>query len=223
MIIKKLIRAKQFSQLFLNFKKLKNTTALALENAYLMEIGYINSIEKGAPLTKSGNPIPWLTYSFIYFIQDRLKPEMSILEFGSGNSTLYWSKRVKTVESIEHDPAWYEKVKSMNLPKNVNVSLKKIGDNGDYTKFSKTPDISNFSIILVDGVERVSCLKNNYIFLEDNGVMVLDDSEREDYLPGINFLIDKGFKKLDFWGLAPGVLNHKCTSIFYKENNCLGL
>ncbi len=221
--MEKFNRLKQFARLFLNYKKLKKTTALALEKAYLFETGYIKSIEKGAPLTKSGDPIPWLTYSFVYFIQERLKPEMSILEFGSGNSTLYWSKRVNTVESIEHDPAWYEKVKSMNLPKNANVSLKKVAKGGDYTKFSKIPDTPKFSIILVDGVERVSCLKNNYTLLEDNGVMVLDDSEREDYLTGINFLIEKGFKKLDFWGLAPGVLNHKSTSIFYKENNCLGL
>jgi len=216
-------RLKQFAQLFLNYKKIKKTTALALENAYLFETGYIKSIEKGAPLTKSGDPIPWLTYSFVYFIKDRLKPEMSILEFGSGNSTLYWSKRVKKVESIEHDKSWYEKVKSMNLPANANISLKKSGSHGDYTKYLNTSDTTNFSIILVDGVERVSCLKNNYTLLEDNGVMVLDDSEREEYLPGINFLVDKGFKKIDFWGLAPGVLNHKCTSIFYKVNNCLGL
>ena len=47
-------RIKQFTQLFLNYNKLKSTTALALENAYLMETGYMKSIEKGAPLTKSG-------------------------------------------------------------------------------------------------------------------------------------------------------------------------
>lgn len=223
MIIKKLNRAKQFTKLFLNYKKLKQTSALALKKAYLNEIGYMKSIEERAPFSKVGEPIPWLTYPFIYFIQGRLKPEMSILEFGSGNSTLYWSKRVKKVESIEHDPSWYEKVKSMNLPENVNVSLKKLGDNGDYNKFLKTQETPNFSIILVDGVERVSCLKNNYTLLEDNGVMVLDNSEREEYLPGINFLIDKGFKKIDFWGLTPMVINHGCTSIFYKENNCLGL
>lgn len=78
-------RLLQFTQLFLNYKKLKYTTSLALEKAYLNEIGYLKSIEKGGAYSKTGNPIPWLTYSFIYFIEDRLKPEMSILEFGSGN------------------------------------------------------------------------------------------------------------------------------------------
>jgi hypothetical protein len=222
MIIKKLKRIKQFSQLFLNYKKLKRTTALALENAYLNEVGYIKSIEKGTPYSKYGEPIPWLTYSFIYFIQDRLKPEMSILEFGSGNSTLYWSKRLKKVESIEHDLTWFEKFTSKDLPQNVNITLKKI-QNDEYTIFSKSSKNVKFSVILIDGIKRVKCIKNNYKLLEDNGVMVLDDSERDYYLPGMDFLISKGFKKIDFWGLAPGVLNHKCTSIFYKENNCLGL
>lgn len=214
-------RLLQFTQLFLNYKKLKQTTALALEKAYLNEIGYMKSIEKGAPFSKDGTPIPWLTYSFIYFIQGRLKPEMSILEFGSGNSTLYWSKRVRKVESIEHDPAWFGKFTSEGLPQNVNITLKKL-QNDDYTNF-KSPNNIKFSIILIDGVKRVKCIKNNYKLLENNGVMVLDNSERDYYLPGIEFLISKGFKKLDFWGLAPGVLNHGCTSIFYKEENCLGL
>lgn len=214
-------RLLQFTQLFLNYKKLKQTTALALEKAYLNEIGYMKSIEKGAPFSKDGTPIPWLTYSFIYFIQGRLKPEMSILEFGSGNSTLYWSKRVRKVESIEHDPAWFGKFTSEGLPQNVNITLKKL-QNDDYTNF-KSPSNIKFSIILIDGVKRVKCIKNNYKLLENNGVMVLDNSERDYYLPGIEFLISKGFKKLDFWGLAPGVLNHGCTSIFYKEENCLGL
>jgi len=47
-------RLKQFAQLFLNYKKLKKTTALALENAYLFETIYnlvinsysVNTIEE---------------------------------------------------------------------------------------------------------------------------------------------------------------------------------
>ena len=219
----KLYRLKQYLKLFTNFKKLKYTTSLALEKAYLNEIGYVKSIEKGIPYSKDGTPIPWLTYSFIYFINGRLKPEMTILEFGSGNSTLYWSKRVKKVESIEHDPIWFEKFTSKDLPQNVNITLKSTGKNGDYSNVSKTIKKTKFSIILIDGIKRVKCIKNNYKLLEDNGVMVLDNSERDCYISGINFLIDEGFKKLDFWGLAPGVLNHGCTSVFYKEKNCLGL
>ena len=222
-MIPKISRIKQFTNLFLSYQKLKSTTALALEKAYLFETGYIKSIEKGAPFSKLGEPIPWLTYSFIYFIEERLNSKMSILEFGSGNSTLYWSKRVKHVDSIEHDPVWFKKVKSLYLPQNVNINLKNTGENGNYSNLSKTLKKTRFSMILVDGVERVNCLKNNYTLLEDNGVMVLDDSERDEYLSGINFLISKGFKKIDFWGLAPGVHNLKCTSIFYKENNCLRL
>ena len=31
------------------------------------------------------------------------------------------------------------------------------------------------------------------------------------------------YNELDFWGIAPGIFYNKCTSIFYKDNNCLGI
>ena len=43
----------------------------------------------------------------------------------------------------------------MNLPENVNLSLREIAEDGDYSKFTKKQDAYKFSIILVDGVERV--------------------------------------------------------------------
>jgi hypothetical protein len=57
--------------------------------------------------------------------------------------------------------------------------------------------------------------------LSDKGVIVLDDSERNEYKPGIDFVLQKGFKSLEFLGIAPTVLFKKCTTVFYRSNNCL--
>ena len=59
--------------------------------------------------------------------------------------------------------------------------------------------------------------------LSQNGGLILDDSEREEYQNGVIHLKQLGYNELDFWGIAPGIFYNKCTSIFYRDNNCLGI
>jgi hypothetical protein len=54
-------------------------------------------------------------------------------------------------------------------------------------------------------------------------VLILDDSERSEYKEGIEFVLQKGFRKIAFWGIAPGYLYRKSTTLFYKDNNCLSV
>jgi hypothetical protein len=69
----------------------------------------------------------------------------------------------------------------------------------------------------------VNCCKQAVDALTDNGVVVLDDSEREFYREGVDFLVKKGFKQLAFTGVSPGLFYRKATSVFYKPENCLGI
>ena len=80
-----------------------------------------------------------------------------------------------------------------------------------------------FDIIIVDGRDRVNCCYQSLAALNENGVLVLDDSEREKYSDAIVFLKGKGFKELSFSGISPGLFYRKSTSVFYKANNCLGI
>jgi len=54
-------------------------------------------------------------------------------------------------------------------------------------------------------------------------VIILDDSQKEglDYI--FDYLQKQGFKKLDFEGLKPGRISNYRTTIFYKNENCLGI
>ena len=61
---------------------------------FLREAGWLKSVEKRMPVNRNGEPIPWFTISFNYYLDGRLKKEMSVFEYGSGNSTLYFSSRV---------------------------------------------------------------------------------------------------------------------------------
>ena len=109
-----------------------------------------------------------------------------------------------------------------NIPENVKLIHCELKYGGDYCKSVVSTD-RKFSIIIVDGRDRVNCILNSTSSISQDGVLILDDSEREEYQYGVIHLKKLGFNELDFWGIAPGIFYNKCTSIFYKDNNCLGI
>lgn len=191
------------------------------ENSYLLESGWINSAVKREIIDANNKPIPWMTYPFIHFLEPRLANTMNIFEFGSGNSTLYFSARVKTIFSLEHNKQWYERMQPL-LPENAKLLYENLKYGGNYSKKTKSLG-QKFDVIIIDGRDRVNCCLNAGSALNENGVIVLDNSNRKSYKKGIDFLLEKGFKKLDFVGMAPKSPQLSCTSLFYRDNNCLGI
>ena len=201
--------------------KLFKLLFIATKKGYLCEIGWIDSYKTQTPVNKKLQPIPWVTYSFISYIENRLNKSMSIFEYGSGNSTFLYAEKVNRVISVEHDKKWHEKLKE-NIPENVKLIHCELKYGGDYSKSVVSTD-RKFSIIIVDGRDRVNCILNSTSSISQDGVLILDDSEREEYQNGVIHLKQLGYNELDFWGIAPGIFYNKCTPIFYKDNNCLGI
>ena len=186
---------------------------------YLAEIGWFKAFQTKSPVDQDGNPIPWVTYSFIDFISDRIKKDHTIFEFGSGNSTWFYARNAGRVVSVEHDKAWYNKILNTK-PENSEMIYCELEPNGAYSRMPVERG-ERFDIIIVDGRDRVNCCINCLPALSDRGVVVLDDSEREFYAPAVKFLLENGFKHLSFSGISPGLFYRKSTSVFYKPNNCL--
>ena len=69
---------------------------------------------------KKGDPIPWYTYPAIDFLLLRDYRDKNILEFGSGQSTLWWAARAKFVLSLEEDPH--------SVRRNIEASTKQCGN-----------------------------------------------------------------------------------------------
>lgn len=188
---------------------------------YLSDVGWFQSYNSKSPVDGEGNPIPWVTYSFIDFIKTHLKKNLSVFEFGSGNSTFFYAKYAAQVVSVEHDKQWYDKIVSTK-PGNSEMIFCELVRDGDYCRMPLKLE-KKFDIIIVDGRDRVNCCKQAIDALSANGVVVLDDSEREFYSEGISFLKSKGFKELSFSGISPGLFYRKSTSVFYKADNCLDI
>lgn len=188
---------------------------------YLKRIGWVRTVEERRPLDAKGRPTPWYTYAAIDFIGDRVRREFTVFEYGSGFSTLWWAKRVKRVICCEHDARWFAKLQT-ELPDNVTAIHRELVYGGDYSK-----EILNhgrmFDVVVVDGRDRVECAKHAVERLLDHGVIVWDNSDRKRYQEGYDFLLARGFRRLDFRGIGPMNTSGWMTSVFYRDNNCFGI
>ena len=145
---------------------------------------------------------------------------MEIFEFGCGYSTLFYAEKVKTVISVEHNIKWINKIKH-KIPENVKIIFNDPVDMIQYPQaILKTGKI--FDIIFIDAMDRISCIKNALQCLKINGVIILDDSEREKYREFFSQITNLDFKYLDIFGETSGNKS-KCTTIFYKSQNCLNI
>lgn len=188
---------------------------------YLASIGWFTAFDNHQAVDADNQPIPWVTYSFIDFIKERLHKDLTVFEYGSGNSTLFYAKNVKKVVSVEHDEDWYKKIVNEKAP-NAEMIFTKLTTGGEYSQKAKLLN-EKFDLIIVDGRDRVNCCKHSVDALSERGVLILDDSERKNYEEARQFLKTQGFKELSFSGISPGLFYNKSTSVFYKENSCLAI
>lgn len=187
--------------------------------SYLEQVGWFRSVDEGLPVDRDGNCLPWFTFSAISFLKGRINSKFSVFEYGSGNSTLWWSKRVARVVSYEHDAKWFETLRSI-VPANVEYFHVPLEYGGDYSKAIR--DYHNaFDVVVIDGRDRVQCARNAIGALKKWGVFIWDNSDRSTYEEGYQFLRDQGFKRLDFEGLGPINDYQWSTSVFYRDENCL--
>ena len=135
-----------------------------------------------------------------------------MLEWGSGNSSLFFAQRVKELYSIDHNIEWYEKVKQFKIKNQTLVFA-----DTDYELKPKEFNVK-FDIILIDGVKREACSKEATKMLNNGGLIILDNSDRHPEIA--NTFRDLGFIEVDFHGLGPINDYTWTTSIFmHREFN----
>jgi hypothetical protein len=183
----------------------------------LREKGWFDSERKAIPVDAEGDPTPWYTYSMIDFLQDRLTDNLRVFEYGGGYSTIWYSKRVDTVVAVDDSEEWVEIV-TPKCPRTAKIVYEPSRDG----YVSEVLEHSTFDIVVIDGSHRTNCVDPAVEALSDQGVIIWDDFERLDeseYEP----LAEAGFSVLPFHGLKALGANYKCTAVFYRDENCLGI
>ena len=189
-------------------------------DSHLHSSGWFKSALSGLPQDAHGEALPWYSYAAIAFLGPRVTREMTVFEYGSGQSTLWWAARAGSVTSCEHDAGWFARMRG-RIPSNVRYEHRALGDGG-YAKEITSAE-HPFDVVVIDGRERVACARAAAAALTPGGVIVWDNSDRERYASGYAHLQQLGFKRLDFWGMGPVNTDGWCTSVFYRHANVLGI
>jgi len=187
----------------------------------LVTSGYNLSVKLKRPVRADGSPIPWFNYNAVDFLEDRLTKDLRVFEYGSGNSTQFFAPRVTKVVSLERDPYWYNYGKE-NMPDNVELVLYDKDAGVEYCDVASRR-AKQFDVIVIDADDRIECMRTAVDALSARGVIILDDAEREQYRPGVDHLLARGFRELPFKGLKPGGIRAYGTTIFYRPDNCLAI
>lgn len=189
---------------------------------FLSQMGWFRTLRTGLSTDGRGNPIPWWSYGCVLFLQERLHSKLRVFEYGSGYSTIWLANRVGTVISVETVRHWYEKIK-MQTPQNVELlhHADYVAD-GEYCRIAQGYG-PQFDIVVVDSRDRVRCAKNSIDALSPSGVLIFDDAHQPHLQEARDFLAQKGFRNINFFGMGPLNDGTHCTTIFYRDTNCLGL
>ena len=181
--------------------------------------GHFRSSFKMAAVTKNGEPIPWYTYPAINFLKYRTYRERTVLEFGGGQSTLWWAKQAQAVVTFEGNESWYNKIKG-NMPSNVHlhhVSGKK-GDEQvtEINRILESLPYEKYDVIAIDGLYRYEMIDIACRVLSDDGIIICDNAEGYGFYEGFK---DRGLGRVDFYGNAPGVILPYCTAFYFRHNS----
>lgn len=132
-----------------------------------------------ARLAFSYRPVmPWISYEAIGVIERHLSISKNVLEFGSGMSTLWLSKRAARVWSVENFRPWHEKVAKLIRGENAeNITYLFKDDKSGYVSFAVNSGLK-FDLIIIDGDWRDDCAKVALELIAPGGIIYLDNSDR---------------------------------------------
>jgi hypothetical protein len=182
-------------------------------------IGWFTTLRRGAPVDYVGGELPSFTYAATYWLGGALRGYERVFEYGAGHSTLWFSRHVGDVTSVERDEHYVSRLK-LRLPANVRVHYRVCaGDESwagrDDPYVAAIRDAAEvYDVVVADGFARNSCVIAAMESLKPTGLIVLNNADHPIYRSAVDRLASAGFQRLDLIGPAPGVTNFSCTSIF---------
>jgi hypothetical protein len=194
---------------------------VSIQNTLILgkKYGQYQSAKEWSCINAEGLPIPWYTYPTIEYLNNLNLEGVSVLEYGSGNSSLYYLRRGAKVVSVEDDREWYEKIKVENNDEFFDYVFS--NSKNDYIN---REEINSADVIVIDGSHRPDCTEyviENILEGNSNPSMIIFDNS--DWYPrSINKLDDKvKWIRADFYGFGPINGYTWVTSIYFNPEKKL--
>jgi hypothetical protein len=176
-------------------------------------LGHVKSAFLWRSIDRCGDPIPWFSYPALAYLDGLNICEMSVFEYGSGNSTLYWSRRAKSICSVEDNVEWAERIRSVLGP--MSSCVRMADSNRAYAEMINEAD-RDYDIIVIDGSVRFDCAKAAIPRLRKGGLVILDDSDC--HADAVALLREADLIQVNFVGFAPINSYLKTTSFFFHRS-----
>jgi len=141
---------------------------------------------------------PWIVPAAIGWLGRRIRSDWSVLELGSGRSTVWFARRAGSVISLEDNEYWYPRTRErLDGAGFTNVDLRLREVETFPTEVASLPD-AGFDLVVMDFLEapqvtRIDCLGPAMKKVRAGGYLLLDDSDRPGYA--------QAFALLDGWRL----------------------
>jgi hypothetical protein len=177
-----------------------------------IDYGQWRSVRERVAVDANGGAVPWYTYPAIEYLSSFDFRDCDVFEFGSGNSSLFWASRARSVVSVEIDNEWFE---AIDRKKESNQCLLYRPDAPGYVN-ALAEQGRPFDVIVIDGNWRDQCAQAAPRHLRAGGMIVLDNSDRILEQECATVLRAQGFIQVDFSGFGPINGFTWTTSVFLK-------
>jgi predicted O-methyltransferase YrrM len=127
---------------------------------------------------------PWIAPEAVEALTAFLRPDSTVVEWGSGRSTAWFARRARCVVSVEHDRQWFlavqAELKSAGLEARVRHHLARTRENPSvYVGSVDGIPLRSVDLVLVDGIWREECVRAAIPLLRPGGLLVVDNSDRQ--------------------------------------------
>lgn len=121
---------------------------------------------------RANREAPWWTPGAIQRLEQIMQPYWIAFEWGSGRSTYWLAKRVKQITSIETSAEWFARLRPVQ---GSNILMRFVPLDSAYAIDGLVN--ASLDLIVIDGIDRLQCLRHALPKLKPDGWLVLDDFE----------------------------------------------
>ena len=200
----------------------------AIHRNFLAPIGWLKSRQLRKPVDAEGSPIPWLTYPSLSFLRAIDSEKMSVIEFGGGASTAWFSQKFKTVLCIESDPGYKADIEQLVGPNTTVLDFSQIvpgpspfevpkeileSDEAELPSSHRedflrrlhflAESLCEADVIVIDGGPRNTYLWLARQYCKTESLIVVDNSDQPYTQMGLSQFSSPEFLKIPFSGLHP--------------------